>query len=280
VASQPYNKRHLGVREWFSNALNTILFIFILFTIILALFIFLLIYKMNPKFRNWIKSWCKKKEIEVEKETLEKDWERYIQRKRTEKKKAKEKVNHEREHSVYYQRVFTKDSNINSRQNFLKSDKHEESEAKNGTERGALVKKDSDLEVGTEQKNAVPHTDTDREGNSAEVDVDFQGLGLRKYLEKQNIISVERPDFTPERMGKRSKIEYIKDLAYFKEELNRIGANDIIEESEKRRFRKQIEEKAKEEIKKQYEGEGDEELFVDKQEDSFERKKSNVRELM
>ena len=114
-----------------------------------------------------------------------------------------------------------------------------------------------------------------------EEDVDFEQLGLRKYLEKRNIISVERPDNNPDRMGKKSKLDYIKELVYLNSEVKNLGSRDIIKESRKRLKQREIKESAQEEIKKKLEDdEIEEELYVDKSEDSFERKKSNMRNLM
>lgn len=116
-----------------------------------------------------------------------------------------------------------------------------------------------------------------------EEDVDFQGLGLRKYLERQNIISVERPDFDAKKYGKRSKLDYVKDLAYFQAEIDKLGGRDVIKESERRLIQKRIEDEAKDEAMKKLREDGDsaeDELFVDKPEDSFERRKNNIRNMM
>lgn len=91
---------------------------------------------------------------------------------------------------------------------------------------------------------------------------------------------MERPDFGAEKMGKRSKIDYVKNLAYFHQEMNRLGGDKVIKDSEKRLIDKEIEFQARKEVEKEMEGEGDDYIFVDKSEDSFDRKKSNIRELM
>jgi hypothetical protein len=81
-------------------------------------------------------------------------------------------------------------------------------------------------------------------------------------------------------MGKRSKIDYVKNLAYFHQEMNRLGGDKVIKNSEKRLINKEIESQARKEVEKDMEGEGDNFIYVDKSEDSFDRKKSNIRELM
>lgn len=124
--------------------------------------------------------------------------------------------------------------------------------------------------------------ETDKD-NDEDEDVDFQGLSLRKYLESKNIISVMKPDNNPDKIGKKSKLDYVKEIAYYNQELNKLNWKDVIKESNKRLIKKEIKEKAREEVYKQLKEEGEEfeeELYVDKSEDSFEKKKNEIREKM
>ena len=91
--------------------------------------------------------------------------------------------------------------------------------------------------------------ETDKDNNDDE-DIDFQGLGLRKYLESKNIISVMKPDSNPDKIGKKSKLDYVKEIAYFNQELNKLDWKDIIKESNKRLAKREIKEKAREEVYK------------------------------
>jgi hypothetical protein len=190
--------------------------------------------------------------------------------------------------SVKYQRLFT-----NARDDRLvtlgkKTDQDRVNEEEDDEEAKELPKRKGILAKGTRTNQIVLDeiklaniNNTDQEENGDE-DIDFQGLGLRKYLEKKNVMSVERPDYGVDKMGKRSKMEYVKNLAYFHEEMNKLGDRKVIKESERRLYQREIEEQVRKEVKKELEGEGEENdsIYVDKSEDSFQRKKSNYRELM
>lgn len=73
--------RSLDIQGWFSNPVNTIIFILGLLTFIILIFVLLLVYKMNPKCRNWFKGLFRKKEIVIDEETKERDYQRYLERK-------------------------------------------------------------------------------------------------------------------------------------------------------------------------------------------------------
>lgn len=195
-------------------------------------------------------------------------------------KKAEEEGQEGDQQRRTYERVFTggNETHKSDRPDSLHSHKGDLEKAL--PTKGILVRDTRGSTVGL---NEIKLDDPDTDKDHGDEDVDFQGLGLRKYLEKQNIISVERPDYGADKMGKRSKLDYVKDLAYFNEEMKKYGDKDIIKQSERRLLHKEIEERAREEVKKQLqeEGEGEEEsLYIDKQEDSFERKKTRIRDLM
>lgn len=125
--------------------------------------------------------------------------------------------------------------------------------------------------------------ETDKDNNEDE-DIDFQGLGLRKYLESKNIISVVKPASNPSKMGKKSKLDYAKEIAYFNQELNKLDCKDVIKESNQRLAKKTIKNQAREEAHRQLKEEGEEvdeeDIYVDKSENSFERKKNRIHDLM
>lgn len=196
------------------------------------------------------------------------------------KKKAEEEGQGDDIQRRTYERVFSAGNETH------KSDKPDTLRGQKGDlekalpTKGILVRDTRESTVGL---NEIKLDDPDTDKDQGDEDVDFQGLGLRKYLEKQNIISVQRPEYGAKEMGKRSKLDYIKDLAYFNQEVKKYGEKDIIKQSQQRLLHKEIENRAREEVKKQYEEEGEgegESLYINKSEDSFERKKTKIRDLM
>jgi len=109
-------------------------------------------------------------------------------------------------------------------------------------------------------------------------DINFRNIEARKYLERRGISKVARPDFNQNNYGKRSTLEYAKDIAYFNQELSKFGGQRILKESEKRIRQKDLEAQINEKYRN--EEESSEEIDVEKSEDSFERKKRHIRELM
>lgn len=202
-----------------------------------------------------------------------------------EKLRAKQQADIEAgKHAVKYQRVFTNtQEDHKSAREEAQLNESKELETADPSRRTALIHNSRNKGVKLDQIRFSNIHETSKEPIDEEEDVDFQGLGLRKYLEKQNIIAVERPDYGPDKVGKRSKLDYIKDIAYFNEELKRLGGEKVIKESEQRLIKREIHEQAREEVNKELQAEGEdyeEELYVEKSEDSFERKRSNLRDLM
>lgn len=88
--------------------------------------------------------------------------------------------------AVKYQRLFTNaqdDKLITNIKNNNKDEEEEEESKQPPKRKGVLVNRNRDDQVAIDEIKLANMHDTDREENADE-DVDFQGLGLRKYLEK------------------------------------------------------------------------------------------------
>ncbi|CAI2360231.1 unnamed protein product [Moneuplotes crassus] len=109
--------------------------------------------------------------------------------------------------------------------------------------------------------------------------IDFRDLAIKKYLEKYHMDKVPRPDIDQGKYGKRSELDYIKDIAYFNQELHMLGGDDIRQKS-KSRLRKKILEEKEFELKMNGPMESSEELYIEKSQDSFEQRRHAIRELM
>ena len=72
---------------------------------------------------------------------------------------------------------------------------------------------------------------TERDLNYEEEDL--EEMRMRKYMLQNKISIAAKPLKSQENYGKKSEMDYIKEIAFYRQNLRKLGENDIIKESNK-----------------------------------------------